>query len=138
MTDTNQDQDDKPERETKRFEFAGLDCKIIPMEWETTDRHYWCGYVRVPDDMEKVRWRSTLDEEGDLISPDVDVWGGITYGPDQNGWVGFDDAHLQKLVTQREAESDRAAVKNETQRLAEQIAGLREVDSDTERGEGNE
>jgi hypothetical protein len=61
------------------------------------------------------------------------VWGGITYGPDDDGWVGFDDAHSPSLGDHREFDMLKDTVKNETQRLADQIRSLR---TETDQGEG--
>jgi hypothetical protein len=44
------------------------------------------GYVRIPKGVELPR-----DEEYGLI--DLDVHGGVQYGPDQDGWIGFDTGH---------------------------------------------
>jgi hypothetical protein len=44
------------------------------------------GYVKLPTGYPKA-W-GTYDDI------DVDVHGGLTYGPDEEGWVGFDTAHL--------------------------------------------
>lgn len=45
----------------------------------------FCGYVRLPADHP---WRAM--EAGDIPA---DVHGGITYGPDDDGWIGFDTMH---------------------------------------------
>ena len=106
--------------DTEHFEHEGLDCKIV-----TRNGGYWCGYVRRPERIEPVRWTSEYDADSDaVIDAAVDVWGGVTYGPDEDGWVGFDDAHAGDLVDERAADSDKAAVKTETKYLAEQIAAL--------------
>lgn len=47
---------------------------------------YRCGYVKIPVGHP---WFGK-----DYNSLDVDVHGGLTYGPDEEGWVGFDCAHL--------------------------------------------
>lgn len=103
------------------FQHENLDCKIIRV-----DLGHYCGYVRRPEDIEPVQWRQDYDHVDDeIIEADVDVWGGITYGPDDDGWVGFDDAHAMSLVDDSPAETDREAVKLETKRLAEQIDAMR-------------
>lgn len=104
----------------ERFTHDGLDCKIVQ-----TDMGYWCGYVQIPDDLGPVRWTSDYDSKHDgFLDAEVDVWGSITYGPNEDGWVGFHDAHSQSLANHREFDTPRAAVKNETQNLAEQIRSL--------------
>jgi len=104
----------------ERWSHAELQCKIIQQ-----DMGHWCGYVRRPDDVEPVRWQSDYDSKhNEVLEAEVDVWGGITYGPDEGGWVGFDDAHATSLVEHREFETSKEAVKNETEHLAEQIHRL--------------
>jgi hypothetical protein len=44
-----------------------------------------CGYVQLPE--------SHPDLGADAVDIDVDVHGGLTYGPDEHGWVGFDTGH---------------------------------------------
>lgn len=114
---------ERPDGGVEHFTHAGLDCKIVQ-----TGMGHWCGYVRRPETAEPVRWTSDYDSKHDqILDAEVDVWGGITYGPDEGGWVGFDDAHAKSLVEYEEKgeySSDRAAVKAETKRLAGQIAEL--------------
>jgi len=112
---------DEPSDETIHFSHAGLDCKIV-----RRTGGYWCGYVRRPRVVEPVRWRSEYDADADeVIESDVDVWGGITYGPGEDGWVGFDDNHADRIVDNSPADTDKVAVKLETQHLAEQITDLK-------------
>lgn len=63
----------------EEWEENGVPCRVMkhPMG------HYM-GYVKVdaPDDLPM--------EYG---YPDVEAPGGITYGPDEDGWIGFDTAH---------------------------------------------
>ena len=121
---------DKSESEVDRFEHAGLTCKVAKM-----DLGHWCGYVKRPESVEPVRWTSDYDSKHDeLLASEVDVWGGVTYGPDDDGWVGFDDAHYVKLAEKRDADSEKAAVKAEAKRLAEQIAELDEPEIATDGG----
>jgi hypothetical protein len=115
----------------EHFDHVGIDCKIVK-----TDMGHWCGYARRPESAEPVRWTSDYDSKhGELLDAEVDVWGGVTYGPDDDGWVGFDDAHSRPLAKHREFNTDREAVKNETERLAEQIAEL-DGEPGREPGEG--
>lgn len=106
--------------DTERFTRADLDCEIVQ-----TPMGHWCGYVQIPDDLGPVRWTSDYDSKYDeVLKADVDVWGGITYGPDDEGWVGFDDAHARSLVDHRDEDTDKDAVKAETKELADQIRSL--------------
>lgn len=66
-------------RAIERWQAHGLDCVIAMGAWAP------CGYVRLPADDP----RRQTDWEGF----DVHVHGGLTYGPDQDGWVGFDAGH---------------------------------------------
>jgi hypothetical protein len=105
---------------TKRFTHAGLQCKVVK-----TPAGHWCGYVKVLGSLSSVQWRQDYDHgSGELVPVDVDVHGGITYGLDDEGWVGFDDAHATRLVDVRDAETAAEAVREETEALAEQIAAL--------------
>jgi hypothetical protein len=106
--------------EMENFTHEGLNCRIIRVELG-----HWCGYVQTPDDLGPVRWTADYDSKHkEMLEAEVDVWGGITYGRDADGWVGFDDAHATSLVEQREFDSSKAAVKNETKRLAEQVNAI--------------
>lgn len=64
------------------WEHAGLRCAIVP------NRHLgmFNGYVRLPEDHP--------GRHGTYDQIDVDVHGGLTYGPDPDGWVGFDTGHF--------------------------------------------
>ena len=45
-----------------------------------------CGYVQLP---EAHPWRAG---DPDILDH-IDAHGGITYGPDKQGWIGFDTGH---------------------------------------------
>jgi hypothetical protein len=103
--------------EILRFEHAGLDCKLVKQ-----NLGHWCGYVQRPEAVEPLRWRGEYDEKHDEVKEaEIEVWGGVTYGPDGNGWVGFDDAHARSLVNHRDAEAPMEAVRQETEAFAERI-----------------
>lgn len=110
----------------EEFRHAELDCKIIK-----TEMGHWCGYVRRPEAVETVRWTSDYDSKHDeILDAEVDVWGGVTYGPDEERWVGFDDGHSRNLADNMDddPETGKEAVKLETRRFAEQIVALSEGD----------
>lgn len=91
---------------------------------ELIKKDWWCGYVHPPSGSEDVVWRTDYETvDGPEYVADVEVWGGITYGPDEDGWVGFDDAHYRDLVETKPAPitTDREAVRHETEQLAEQL-----------------
>lgn len=80
----------------------GLDCAIYAGTLGSLN-----GYVRLPENHLDWQIADALDAVGreqrlrrfgrDLPAGydfvDVDVHGGLTYGPDEEGWVGFDTAH---------------------------------------------
>lgn len=113
--------------ETEHFTHEELDCKIRYAN-HLADGH-WCGYVQIPDDLGPVRWTSDYDSKhNEVLEAEVDVHGGISYGPDEDGWVGFDDGHSKALIDTCPSDEPKHAVKLETQRLAEQINQLAEDD----------
>lgn len=102
--------------EVETFEHVGVECiiKFVPLL-----NGHWCGYARLPDpDL------VTVPDDGYALEPEIEVWGGVTYGPDSNGWVGFDDGHFVSVVEYRQEDSPRDAVKSETKELAEQIRDI--------------
>lgn len=66
------------------------------------------GYVHLPKNHP---WRDLKDWQ-----IPANVYGGITYGPDRDGWIGFDTCHpgMETMPL-----SD---VQNDTRRLAQQVA----------------
>jgi len=56
----------------------GHRCKVVK-----TDIGHYCGYVQ-----------TGLRFNYEKASRLVDVHGGLTYGVDRNGWIGFDCAHV--------------------------------------------
>ena len=110
-----------------RFEHAGLDCVVLNMR----DRHY-CGYVNTPFDGHYEEFQNYSD-----------VHGGLTYGLDENDWIGFDTAHAfdqpmtalgralpNNPIADMVADSEHSRewtpedVMEETAQLAEQIAEI--------------
>lgn len=60
------------------------------VEWATLNAPLWGavnGYVKLPDGHP---WRDIEDIQ---FSSDINVHGGVTYGMDANGWIGFDTLH---------------------------------------------
>jgi hypothetical protein len=57
------------------------------------------GYVRVPEGIELPY------DEYHLI--DLDVHGGVTYGPDKDGWMGFDTGHAFDVWLDPDVPEDR-------------------------------
>jgi len=63
------------------WEHAGLRCAIVP----NRQIGMFNGYVRLPEGDPR--------RSGKHDDLDMDVHGGLTYGPDPAGWVGFDTGH---------------------------------------------
>jgi hypothetical protein len=119
---------DEPNRE--EFKHAGLDCLLLrgPMG-------AWCGYAAVKPGHKL--YKKPYSEA------DVRVHGGITYAEECQGeicheteeedkvwWFGFDCAHAFDLVPLMPFKQDHsiyrdiAYVRDETKRLAEQLAAI--------------
>lgn len=130
----------EPDRE--EFKHAGLDCLI-----QRGPMGAWCGYVAVtPTHKWYGRPYSTYCEGSD-DDPNVviNVHGGLTYsefcggsichkteGDDKAWWFGFDCGHAWDVIPSWEATlsmpdsvyRDVDYVRNETKRLAEQLAAI--------------
>lgn len=83
------------------------------------------GYVRLP---EHHPWRNADMQAGEGAAM---VHGGVTYGPDIDGWIGFDTAHYgdeislnfgQPLIIQDGHRWTETEVAEECKRLCEQVA----------------
>lgn len=61
---------------------AGFECAILP------GHVGYCGYVRMP-----LEWRERRLHVDD-IDVDVEAHGGLNWGMDDGGWIGFDTGHL--------------------------------------------
>ena len=78
---------------TEEFEAYGIECKLVGGHMSIN------GYARIPED--NPLCRAPRHE----IEPLIRVRGGITYGPDSEGWIGFDTNHAWDVWTQEEFES---------------------------------
>lgn len=68
---------------TEEFVYDGRECKTV---WRGA---HWCGYVKTP-----LRFGyNDLYFGGKHSAHLIDVHGGITYGVDKDGWIGFDTNH---------------------------------------------
>ncbi len=65
------------------FEHVDLSCRVM----KHPAGHY-CGYVQASAAIATI-----LAASGEDIEKRVDTHGGITYGPDEEGWIGFDCGH---------------------------------------------
>ena len=61
------------------WEHDDIACRVVKMPMG----HY-CGYVQLPEG---------LREDFGREDTSLRVHGGLTYGPDADGWVGFDTGH---------------------------------------------
>lgn len=140
-TDTPLPTSDRNERPTVVLEdwtHEGIRCAL----YRIRESHY-CGYVQMPEGLVgEIRTRSNYDELDGFIEPDIEAHGGVTYGPDDDGWIGFDTAHawdynydedgnrletigsLPREPGEDDFEWDPEAVTEETEALAEQVAEL--------------
>lgn len=59
----------------KEWTYDGYDCQIV-----IVNENHYCGYVKT-------------ELDGDYTDYNTDVHGGLTYGTDSDGWIGFDCAH---------------------------------------------
>lgn len=93
----------------------GLECGIAVNPLGTLN-----GYVRIPKD------HPFRFSQQQAFYPFVQVHGGITWGPDDDGWVGWDTLHAGDYIpdVQNGYEWDEAAVRAETEILAEQLSNL--------------
>jgi hypothetical protein len=64
------------------FEHAGRQCRVLRIR--SIGGGWYCGYVRTD-----LPASTAADELQDAL----DVHGGLTYGVDEEGWIGFDCAH---------------------------------------------
>lgn len=65
--------------------------------WGIRKPYSYCGYAQLPQDHP---WRTTNTQR--LPSDALDIHGGITYGMDDEGWIGFDFAHGCDIVGHQE------------------------------------
>lgn len=123
----------------EHWEHRGIECAI----YLTRESHY-CGYCRVPDEiLNRIDPTSSLDDERNFVPPDVDVHGGVTYGPDDDRWIGFDCNHAGDLCVDDDGDQlpnqipvnrepnfvwSSEDVKEETESLADQVADYRDND----------
>src|SRR5664279_3769847 len=77
------------ERAFHRWEAHGIDCALACGGMGV------CGYTWLPAGTGLRRSADVLGYEG----IPVDVHGGLTYGPDDAGWIGFDTGHAWDLWT---------------------------------------
>jgi len=129
----------------EHWEHRGIECAL----YLTRESHY-CGYCRVPDEiLNRISPTSSLDDERNFVPPDVDVHGGVTYGPDDDRWIGFDCNHAGDHCVDDDGDPlpnqvpnlttnfvwSSTAVVREIAALADQLADYREEHGDNSESE---
>jgi hypothetical protein len=118
---------------------SGLRCRVVKL-----GMGHYCGYVR---SMFDDRW--TCEDFHGWPHSLIEVHGGLTYGVDEDGWLGFDCAHAYDRCVDENGETwGRIShfgdpekdtvwtlddVKEETEKLAEQVDVLQDFVEKAER-----
>lgn len=93
-----------PEPIRKAVESDALGSPQVQGMYET----FWCGYTR-----------TSIDPNRAVENLDVQVYGGITFGITENGWIGFDTAHGPDGGPQSVED-----VKREVESLVDQLSAI--------------
>lgn len=101
----------------REWQHAGLKCAIHV----GPAGDYLCGYVQVPRD------NPAFGAPGDRVDGVVDAHGGLTYGPDRYGWIGFDTGHAFDHWSISELESAGAAITDELLASRARLGELHEI-----------
>lgn len=80
----------------EEWEIYGIQCRIV---WGAGP--WACGYCQLPEEYEGQQLE-TFNDVNDAF--DVNVHGDLTYGPDEDGWIGFDTAHAYDFWPDEELE----------------------------------
>jgi hypothetical protein len=88
---------DEPEK-IREWAYDGRECKVVHH-----DLGHFCGYAKTP-------LRFSYGDLSDLYDSGiynlVEVHGGVTYGVDSDGWIGFDCGHAGDVCIIDEAEKE--------------------------------
>lgn len=108
---------------TRRWEAHGLECTI-----RTSGMEFFNGYVRLPST--HVGFGAGYDQ----LNRTIRAHGGLTYGVDKDGWVGFDTGHagdywpgMERFFGTAERTWDMERLVTEVESLAEQLAAMTEL-----------
>lgn len=95
-------------------------CAIVRIALDRKPFNHYAGYIRLTErEIRNVRLESDTTAYGDFIPADINVHGGVSFGPSDEGWIGFDCSHagdccyrddgtpLQGSINLREAEKRR-------------------------------
>lgn len=83
---------------------SGMECRTVEMSLPrrgVSKPAYYCGYVKTRFDASVPK--ADRPDAADL-DDEVEVHGGITYGPDEEGWVGFDLCHAFDVCVDEDGE----------------------------------
>lgn len=117
--------------ETKHWVYDGRECKVVRIP-----AGHYCGYAKTP-----LRFapNDTGEVTGNGIFHLIEIHGGISYGVDEDGWLGFHTAHSHDYNVDEDGDElredmsvydlddedvnvwDKEAVREEVRRLADQL-----------------
>lgn len=77
----------------EEWTYNGRRCKIV----RDQELGHYCGYIQTG-------LRGHITKYENKLFRLIDVNGGLTYGIDENGWVGFDTAHAYDVSVDEDGE----------------------------------
>lgn len=83
--------------ESREWEYRGMECRVTK-----NDLGHWCGYVKTA--LQGFTNEHLFDVEGHEHQRLIDVHGGLSYGPDEAGWAGFDCGHARDVNLNEDGE----------------------------------
>lgn len=83
--------------EAKHWTYRTKRCKLVK-----NDVGHWCGYTQTA--LRGFTSEDVYDFGGHESIHVLSAHGGITYGPDEDGWVGFDCGHARDLCLNEHGE----------------------------------
>lgn len=83
--------------EAREWTYRSKRCKVVK-----NDVGHWCGYTQTA--LRGFHDGDLYDHGGHEGVRILSVHGGMTYGPDDNGWVGFDCGHARDLCLDEDDE----------------------------------
>jgi len=84
--------------EERTWTYRTKRCKVVK-----NDVGDWCGYTQTP--LRGFTDTDLYDHGGHEGQRVLSVHGGLTYGPDADGWVGFDCGHAADLCLDERGET---------------------------------
>lgn len=79
----------------ERWNHGGIECAICPSPQGGLN-----GYVQIPAEARRPNPPPSPEHgwlSADVLTATIHCHGGITYGPDEDGWLGFDTGHAGDL-----------------------------------------